>query len=441
MDLLQLLHKPIVVVPELHQIRAANLEGWVYGLLSEEHPYHVQLRAVVLARLARHGLIRQKMIDLCKLWNAVGIEPLVVKGFALAEFFYPLATQRFYGDVDVLVPLDQAKVAADIAQENHWLENANISSSPNIYRHEYCHLYSIDRVARIDLHTELLQSSKFDLRRIKFSKAIDSMAETRVLNGARFRVPTPVDMALLMLQNRRWGDRWGRKPSDYLDLLVLKDHFSLTREVLLSRAKDLGCLRSTQLALETCDPWLCKSDLRVPTFLGQVLLDLQCHSDLGFRILELVLDRSARIPRRLLEVAKLIPILSYAKKMIKESTDLNVLVGKFDVLPISSLAAPFYVLENIEVSAKWAIRLLGPKFNPCVPKSLMLFNALSKKGFAVSFVSGVRKANGKLEGHAWVEVNGLPLESEMQSPGLFKENFRYDNYLLRQRKAMLEQKV
>ena len=77
--------------------------------------------------------------------------------------------------------------------------------------------------------------------------------------------------------------------------------------------------------------------------------------------------------------------------------------------------------------ANWAFRLLGPHKDPCVPRSMSIYHALKAEGHNIEFVSGVRRNNGKLEGHAWVELDGFPLEAfgDIQASQVFKENFRY----------------
>lgn len=45
----------------------------------------------------------------------------------------------------------------------------------------------------------------------------------------------------------------------------------------------------------------------------------------------------------------------------------------------------------------------------CHPRSLILFHVLSGWGYPVALHYGVRKASGRLEGHAWIDLAGEPL--------------------------------
>ncbi|MDX1428985.1 MAG: lasso peptide biosynthesis B2 protein [Rhodothermales bacterium] len=48
----------------------------------------------------------------------------------------------------------------------------------------------------------------------------------------------------------------------------------------------------------------------------------------------------------------------------------------------------------------------------CMKRSLILFHFLRKAGREARIVFGVTKEEGKLEGHAWVTVNGEPYAEE-----------------------------
>lgn len=54
-----------------------------------------------------------------------------------------------------------------------------------------------------------------------------------------------------------------------------------------------------------------------------------------------------------------------------------------------------------------AASILGAR---CLPRSLLLWNLLRRRGTPVEIRLGVSKpADGKLSAHAWVELDGLPL--------------------------------
>ncbi len=428
-----------VDVPLLNEVQALKLEGWVYSQLEVEHPTRKSLRPTILARAAQQSLVRQHFVGLLKIWNKAGLRPMIFKGFALSEFVYVNSFERSYGDIDVLFSLEEAKTAVDLGRDTGWLESCRMDDDALGYDHEFSHLFTPDRTVRIDIHLELLQTDAFSRKRQRFTAAIAESAVKVELLGEPMWIPQPVDHVIAFLINRRWGDRWKRKASDYTDLLALKEQSVITRDAVLARAKELGCVKNIAITLETCDPWLHILDLQPPSRLQQLQWDFQCASELGSYEFDYYFDRIKNAPSRIAYLWQSIGLLLKAIKARDESADLNLLVAGFDTQ--SHERPTFGKLIKWCVGVKLASRLLRLQKNPCVPKSLVLLRVLSRDGFAASFVSGVRKVGGVLEGHAWIEVDGLPLEimGDMNSPNLFKENFRYDNWLLRQQKAAREQ--
>jgi hypothetical protein len=427
-------------IPNLTEFRALNLDGWFYAKLPAGNADKNVLRPLVLARAVQQTLTQQHFAKLLKIWAEAGLRPMVFKGFALSEFVYANSFERFYGDIDVFLSLEEAKIAVDLARVAGWLESCRMDEEALGYDHEYSHLYTPDRTVRIDVHLELLQTDAFSKKRKQFTKMITTQAVPVELLGQPMWIPEAVDHVIVFLINRRWGDRWLRKASDYTDLLALKEHNGVTRENVLTRAKELGCEKNITLTLKTCDPWLQKLDLQQPSRWQQLHWDLECASELGSYEIDYYWDRLKNAPSRISYFLQSVGLLLEATKARDRSSDLNALVAKFDAQPQAEARSGKLVKWCIGVL--WASRILRLQKNPCVPKSLALLKMVSRDGFAASFVSGVRKVNGKLEGHAWVEVDGLPLEiiGDMNSPNIFKENFRYDNWLLRQNKTALKQK-
>lgn len=423
--------------PTLEVIRAAHLEGYVYAQLPSGHALKAQLRPAVTRATARHGLIRHALSALITAWNQAGVEPLVVKGFALAEFTYAHPSMRYYGDVDIVLSRADARRATSIAVSLGWLENDNQDDEPLGYDHEYSHLYSPDRAVRIDLHLEVLQGDRPSVKRQGFTNAIIAAAVPQTLAGARLRVPQAADQIIVGLMNRRWGDRWGRKPSDLLDLRAIAAHHELSCDAVLARGAELGCAPTLRLTLESCDPWLNRLELRQPSRLEQIKLDWQCRKDLGSYEADYYLERLIQAPMRIVYVLRTLPVLQQAIQARDSGGDIHALIAAFDAPPKTSIQPTQGKRIRWLLGVYWAARVLRLSNNPCVPRSLALFKLLSIEGYAVSFVSGVRRAEGQLSGHAWVELDGLPVDHmrDADSPNLFTENFRYPNALLRQRQA------
>jgi hypothetical protein len=57
--------------------------------------------------------------------------------------------------------------------------------------------------------------------------------------------------------------------------------------------------------------------------------------------------------------------------------------------------------------------------NPCMIRSLILYELCSKYNIKVSFKTGVRKNVGALDGHSWLEIDGEPINENKE----FLNNF------------------
>jgi Uncharacterised nucleotidyltransferase/Transglutaminase-like superfamily len=417
----------------IQEIRDKKLGGWAYARMDTSDPQRSDLRPLMLMQAAKHGLIRRHLIELISHWNSMDLEPLLFKGFALAEFVYTHSYERYYGDVDLLLPRAIAPQATRAARAIGWIEVKSLEDSPELYRHEYNNLLSEDRVCRIDFHTDVIQGHHPDSRRDRFSQTIYEAAERIQLGEAWIRLPNPVDFLILTMISRRWGERWAQHVNDYLDAGALIERFQLTRETVLQRAQVLRCEATICTVLERCDVWRKHIDLSSPSLLERWFKDWRCSEDFGMREWE----RFSRIPAHFAGFRKVIWPLVKAYRARAQGGSLYALVSQFDRPLVGGTKTNYATLESVQYGMNWAQRLSPIKFNPCVPRSLALLQVLSEAGFATSFVSGVRRLQGKLDGHAWLEVDGIPLEivGDTNAPQMFKENFRYDNWVMRQRKA------
>lgn len=70
-------------------------------------------------------------------------------------------------------------------------------------------------------------------------------------------------------------------------------------------------------------------------------------------------------------------------------------------------------------AARYTDALLGrmprPPRGPCLPRSLTLFYFAHRAGLPVQLQCGVRRVGGRLQGHAWLSLNGEPF-LEKQDP-------------------------
>ncbi len=62
--------------------------------------------------------------------------------------------------------------------------------------------------------------------------------------------------------------------------------------------------------------------------------------------------------------------------------------------------------------AQWIVERSTGVGGSCLVRSLSLWTLLLRRGLATELRVGVRKRDGQIEGHAWIEYRGLPLNEE-----------------------------
>ena len=129
--------------------------------------------------------------------------------------------------------------------------------------------------------------------------------------------------------------------------------------------------------------------------------------------------------------ARVLPAVVRAKRLLRAERDIGDLMSKLDVAPSGHPAGGLEV-GDLLADVRRALRLIGPRQDACLPRSLALFSLLTDRGYPVSFVSGIRRDGERLAGHAWLIVNGQRIEAtdDHDATSRFEENFRYDNRAL-----------
>jgi hypothetical protein len=402
---------------------AYHLGAYAYFQLPENHRVRPQLRQHYLVASVRHERIKHLVLSLVSAWSAAGIEVVLYKGFVLAELVYPKAPARFYGDVDMLIESAQVPEALKIAALMGW----KIEYEPTDFLQNVAHeaiLKSEDGIAAIELHQCCLQTENPIAKKI--TRFVLKNAIVQQVDGISIRTPETLDALLVMYLNRAWGDSFARKPHDILDVRYLTQKGSLEFKDLVERAKLYGVWGVLRVAMQTCNPW--KQALSI----GQLnkyelfLAHLQTIFIWGAFDLEKFVRRIKTSPTIAYDVGKGVLLLFKIRKLQRQNTDLNTLLQLLDQLTyVGQLKRKS--LNRLDRGVRWALRLTNQHVNACVPRSLALFHALRKEGLEVSFVSGVRRNGSKLEGHAWLELNGKPIPGlgDENAPNIFKENFRY----------------
>lgn len=415
-------------------IRAARLEGYAYVALPSDHPLRARLRANYLGALARHEAIKREIAPLFRAWNDAGITPLLMKGFHMAEFVYPAPGMRFHGDVDVVLEPRHLRRAAAIAGELGWTGLPDPRDPPTPVRHDAYAFRQPKGHTQLDVQRYVLHHTLPLVRRQRrVTRAVMARARETEWQGARVRVPDPVDAAAVcLLLHRAWGsEHWGLKTHDFLDLRFLIEREGVTRASLERRAAELGARRSLAFMLERCDPW---SGVFVPGRLREAVawrLDLRTLAEHAPHQLEKTVYRLVRAPILLWDLGRTLPLVVRARNAAKREPDLHRLLARFT--PSSDRSAPprrVTSRERIRLARgiKWGSRLIPARgVGRCVIRSLAHYHALRARGMDVQFVSGVKRDANGIVGHAWLELDGRVLMelNEPDNPRIYKENFRY----------------
>jgi hypothetical protein len=420
-------------LPPTEILKRYRLGGFAYAQLEATREERQALRPEYLEHRVRHAFVTEVLSGLLKAWSEAGIEALLFKGFALAEFEYEDPACRFYGDVDVLIRSEDEDRACSVAESQGWLIAWRRRNSPYHSSPELAGIYDASRRVRIDLHAEVLAprssplSTWFASDRAQITRELWRTANARDWKGARILVPQPVDALLIaLLLNRRFGERWAFKPQDILDARLLVKRHGLTLEAVEQRATQLGCLSTFQVLRRRIDPWVPSFDLTRPSRLARLGWDLVTARELGFQPADQAWWRVAQAPAFLLAAVRAVPVVLRALRHARQPVPIPELIAAFE--PRTRGSVPFTPRERevAVIGARWATAVFRlPRL--CVPRALTVYHLLRAGGMDVEFVSGVRQTSSGIEGHAWVEFEGVPvdpLDSNVLAEG-FVTQLRY----------------
>jgi hypothetical protein len=414
---------------EVARLRDPRLAGYAYASLPPDAPERAALRREYLAALARHHQIKRELRPLLAAWHANGIDVLLFKGFALAEFEYPAPGMRYHGDVDAVVRDRDARRALQIASELGWSVEGNSFELGITYGHTVCCLTRDGGATRVDLQRFVIhrQLPLGGVQR-RVTDAVWSRSRTVSWNTVEVRVPHPVDAIVVLALQRCWGDGWGLKPHDVLDMRLLAERIgSSWRDEVLDRARELRCARTVELFVRRCDPDAGMPALGLPTprerrrLAVRSRLERPLGSELWIARLYMLPTAARVVPPALLRVLAVL-------WRLRRRDGIGTLLA--DLTPAQAAIRPRTALERLNTmrGIRWAIRLLpGGREGRCLVRSLAAYGALRRQGFPVQFVSGVRRAPGGVTGHAWVELDGrvLPELDEPDNPRWYAVNVRF----------------
>ena len=364
--------------------------------------------------------VKAALIPLLTAWDAAGIKAVLLKGFASAEFVYPAQSPRFYGDVDVLIDERDAVRAARLARELSWQDDG-LADVPGAWTHEVAHLFSPDGQVRLDVHRRV--APKLFGAGLKIGRAtrhLMASAQRTQLGTAPVWLPDPRDQVCLLALTRGWSAEAGHlKPADPLDLEALYRRYGLSDQAIFQRAATLGCLQTVRATLRACraaalDDAYFRRQLRRASLL-----------DLNGVTLDRSLGRLLRLPAALRDTLHALPDALRVRRAIARGGDPRELPARWKLAPARQPEA--VAVASALRGATWALRVVYPGGATCVPRSLTRYAALCRAGVRVTFVSGVRRSETGVEGHAWIELPP-PFDNDYGEPGartLYRELFRH----------------
>jgi hypothetical protein len=388
-------------VPSPEVLRSCRLEAWAYTALPTGHPFKATCKPAFMTARARHELIKQEVLEMVRAWNAAGIEPVLYKGFALAEFTYPQPGTRFHGDVDVLVQPEDFRRALEVGHEQgwqtpqpieHWLFNQ--SSNP----HELP-LKKHRANAAFDVHQRLVPAAlPWTAREHAMTQAAWENSRRVEWEGTRIRLLSPEDAFVFgLVISRCWsGDGWRLKSHDLLDGLALIQD-GLTREGVLARAAMLNVSRTVQAFLKRCDPFVPKLNTTPLSTLQVYGLEVNSAAEHLPLLFSQAIMRLLRTAGVVLAAPTLLPLWFEVHGQLQRQSDLNLAMTALE------RRKPIALRVRHTSLIWWLVGRL--KQTSTLTWPVMVYITLRRQGVHATFRLGERDGIRR----AWVEVGGKAL--------------------------------
>lgn len=421
----------VSVLPEAGAIAAARL-GPFLSTLVPSAPEDAEARRAYLAALGRHLEIKRELIPLIAAWHAHGIETLIFKGFFLSEFVYPVPGARFHGDVDLLIRPEHERAALRIAAELGWRQPWEPRRFGDSREALLAYVRRPGGAALLDVHRLLAPAGRWWTRRQhQITKAVWTDSVLREWEGTAIRLPTPMDAIVvnLALERATLDRALGFKAHDPVDLYHLMARGPASVEDLRARARQLGCARTLEGFLRLCAPSLEPVPAKRLPARTRLAWKMAGYWESGFLHVPSPLLRAIRAPSLAWGIARIVPQLLRVRRVLRRHQDVrDVLVH---LTPAAAPAARSSAMTRWRTlrGIYWAVRLLplGSAGGRCLQQALAVYAALRRQGWDVTFVSGVRREATGLQGHAWVEEDGVRLTEPLDQVGMpdYQANFRY----------------
>lgn len=283
-------------------------------------PERQELNRARIVMAARHMVTKRVIAALVGAWHAAGIEVLIFKGFALAEFVYQDPTWRSYSDVDIALrkPADgdwpsltarASAIASELGYEVHGRPEFS-DEFDSLHGLSYAGptiltLFHRPSRTNVDVHSRVVHNCHDESRRVMKQQVITDAvwrdASHELLGDVPVRTPTAVDAALVgLILNRTWSaDSSHIRPQDYLDLARLMASPGCDKSALRQRATELGASATLAFFLRRCDPTVGTVTLRSPNAVERFIYDLRLSPEHGNRALAVRSRELRRLPSRM----------------------------------------------------------------------------------------------------------------------------------------------
>jgi hypothetical protein len=235
------------LLPCLRRHRLCPLACWVARTLRAELPdgIHRELESAYYGAALRYDLLRSSLARIADAFSVLRGPVIVLKGPALAERLYPSPACRPMEDLDLLVRTEDLPAAAHVLASLGYTDR---SFGPEDFRDP-------DTGIVVDLHTELLNTTRLSARRTAWHPDLDRWRA----RAAPFPLAAPASLLhpqdhLVYLCHHTWLHHGLRKPLALLDVcLLFADLEAHAQEGELLRRPDLeAARRGLWYALSAC---------------------------------------------------------------------------------------------------------------------------------------------------------------------------------------------
>jgi hypothetical protein len=208
---------------------------------------------------AQRAEIERELIHLQRALVGLDVPVILLKGAAYLAAGLPAAEDRFFSDVDILVPKSALGEVESNLMLHGWLTTHHDPYDQRYYRewmHELPPMQHVHRGTTLDVHHTIAPETG----RLH-PDAVSLIAASRALpNHSALRVLAPADMVLHSMTHLFLNDDMSHALRDLSDLDLLLRHFARSDpdfwSALIERAQALGLTRPLYYGLRYCAPIL-----------------------------------------------------------------------------------------------------------------------------------------------------------------------------------------